>query len=56
MNKYPQYYEVDDVYVVVNYDSKTDEVYAKTKSGADFFLHKILNNGRKITKEEYTKG
>lgn len=56
MNTYPKYYEVNDVYVVVNYDPKTDEVYAKTKNGDDFFLHKILNEGRKITKEEYIKG
>ncbi len=50
------YYEVNGTFVVVKYDEKTDEVYAKTKAGKDFYLHTILNEGRKITLEEYNKG
>ena len=55
MNKYPQYYDVNDTPVVVEYDAKTDEVFAKTAWGADYILGKILSDGHKITKEEFDR-
>ena len=53
MKTYPQYYEVNDTFVKVDIDTKTDEVYAKTKSGKDYPLGKILTDGHRISEQEF---
>lgn len=55
-NKYPKYYIVGDVYVMVDLDPKTNEVYAINQLGKPYPVYKPLYEGNQISKEEYTKG
>jgi len=54
--KFPKYYAVDDAYVIIDYDPKTDEVFALNHLGNPYSVHKPLVDGYPITKEEFDKG
>lgn len=54
--KFPKYYVVGDCYVVVDYDSTTDEVYATNHLGSPYPVYKPLIEGSPIPKNEYDDG
>lgn len=52
-NKYPRYFEVDDIYVVLDLDG--DDVVAYTYGGRPYGIGKAIIEGREITQDEYKK-
>jgi hypothetical protein len=55
-SKFPKYYAVGDAYVIVDYDPKTDEVFALNHLGIPYPVQKPLIDGYPISKEEFDKG
>jgi len=53
--KFPRFFDVDDTFVKVDYDPKTDEVFGVTARGGVFPPLKAFGEGREISKEEYDK-
>lgn len=50
---YPRYYEVEDVFVKLDYDPATDEVFAVNHWGWPARLGKVVAEGHGVTKEEF---
>jgi len=48
-NKFPKYYAVDDIFVIIDYDPKTDEVFALNHLGNPYSVHKPLVEGYPIS-------
>lgn len=51
---FPQYFEVDDVYIKIAYNSLTDSVYGVNSYGFSYPPIKAMTEGIKITEEEYS--